>query len=54
MYAVSSARDFAGGLGLNSLFPAHLRWTVLPAIAASFAAIDLYGVHFLLAPYYTG
>ncbi len=54
MYAVILPEILLVAWGLNSLVPERLRWVVLPAIAASFAVIDLYGVHFLLAPYYTG
>ncbi len=54
LYAVVLPEILLIAWAVNSLVPAHLRWAVLPAIATLFAAIDLYGVHFLLAPYYTG
>ena len=54
LYAVVLPEVLLIAWAVNSLVPAHLRWAVLPAIATLFAAIDLYGVHFLLAPYYTG
>jgi 4-amino-4-deoxy-L-arabinose transferase-like glycosyltransferase len=54
MYAVIVPEMLLATCGLYSLTPEGRRWIVLPAMTAAFAAIDLYGVHALLAPYYTG
>ncbi|HUI84783.1 MAG TPA: glycosyltransferase family 39 protein [Candidatus Binatia bacterium] len=40
--------------GLYALAPEVWRWTVLPGMTVAFAALDLYGAHALLVPYYTG
>ncbi len=40
--------------GLMSLMPAGLRPWVAPAASISFGLLDLYTVHFLFIPYYTG
>jgi 4-amino-4-deoxy-L-arabinose transferase-like glycosyltransferase len=54
LYAVVLPEVLLVAWGFYSLVPERLRWAVLPAIAAIFAVIDLYGTHFLLVPYYTG
>jgi hypothetical protein len=40
--------------GLRALLPIRARPWAAPSLAALFALLDLYGVHFILLPYYTG
>jgi hypothetical protein len=40
--------------GLRALLPIRARAWAVPSLAALFALLDLYGVHFILLPYYTG
>jgi hypothetical protein len=40
--------------GLRALLPIRARAWAAPSLAALFALLDLYGVHFILLPYYTG
>lgn len=40
--------------GLHTAFPSSLRRWILPGLAVAFSLLDLYGVHFLLIPYYSG
>ena len=40
--------------GLRALLPIRARAWAAPLLAALFALLDLYGVHFILLPYYTG
>lgn len=54
MYAVVVPELLLVTCGLFAIVPKRWRNAVLPALTAAFAAIDLYGVHALLAPYYTG
>ena len=54
MYAVILPEMLLVAVSLHAVFPKHWRWAVLPLLATGFAAIDLYGVHALLMPYYTG
>jgi 4-amino-4-deoxy-L-arabinose transferase-like glycosyltransferase len=54
MYCVVLPEVLLVVLGFYALVPARLRWMVLPVLAGVFAVTDLYGVCFLLAPYYTG
>ena len=54
MYAVVLPEVLLVALGLFAVVPERRRTWILPTVAAAFAAIDLYGVTFLLAPYYTG
>jgi 4-amino-4-deoxy-L-arabinose transferase-like glycosyltransferase len=54
MYAVVVPEMLLVALAFNAITPQGFRWMVLPLLGACFAAIDLYGVGFLLIPYYTG
>ncbi len=54
MYAVVLPEMLLVAFGLFHLVPRRWSWAVLPAMAAAFGAIDLYGTCALLAPYYTG
>ena len=54
MYAVVLPELLLVTAALYSLAPQRIHWAILPSIAAAFAAIDLYGVYFLLIPYYAG
>ena len=54
LYAVVVAELVLATIGLWNLFPAKARPLVLPCGALLFAALDLYGANFLLAPYYSG
>lgn len=54
MYAVVVPELLLVTCGLFAVVPKRWRKAVLPALTAAFAAIDLYGVHALLLPYYTG
>jgi len=40
--------------GLRALLPVRARSWAAPSLAALFALLDLYGVHFILLPYYIG
>jgi 4-amino-4-deoxy-L-arabinose transferase-like glycosyltransferase len=40
--------------GLHTTFPSSLRPAILPGLVAAFALLDVYTVHFLLIPYYSG
>ncbi len=54
VYSVVIAEVLLLALGWWTLSPARWRAWVLPAATAFFTLLDLYGTHFLLAPYYTG
>jgi hypothetical protein len=54
MYAVVLPEMLLVTVSLYAVLPQHWRWAVLPLLALAFAGIDLYGVHALLMPYYTG
>jgi hypothetical protein len=54
LYAVVVPELLLVTCGLFVIVPKRWRNAVLPALTVAFAAIDLYGVHTLLAPYYTG
>jgi 4-amino-4-deoxy-L-arabinose transferase-like glycosyltransferase len=54
MYAAVVPELLLVACGLLAITPKRWRNAVLPALAAAFAAIDVYGVHALLLPYYTG
>jgi 4-amino-4-deoxy-L-arabinose transferase-like glycosyltransferase len=54
MYAVVLPEVLLVTYGLYQLLPKRWRPAILPAMAAAFAAIDLYGTGTLLVPYYTG
>jgi 4-amino-4-deoxy-L-arabinose transferase-like glycosyltransferase len=54
MYAVVLPEVLLVALGLFAVVPNGWQRWVLPAIATAFAVVDLYGVVFLMAPYYTG
>lgn len=54
MYAVIIPEILLVTYGLLAIAPKRWCWTVLPGMATIFAAIDIYGVHALLAPYYSG
>jgi hypothetical protein len=54
MYAVIIPEILLVTYGLLALAPKRWCWIVLPGMATIFAAIDIYGVHALLAPYYSG
>jgi 4-amino-4-deoxy-L-arabinose transferase-like glycosyltransferase len=54
MYAVVVPELLLVILGLFAIAPKSVHWAVLPAMAAAFAVIDLYGIYFLALPYYTG
>lgn len=54
LYCLVFAEVCLLGVGLLAIAPRQLHKWVMPAGATLFAALDLYGVHFLLAPYYTG
>jgi hypothetical protein len=54
VYSVVIAEVLLLALGWWTLSPARCRGWVLPAATASLTLLDLYGAHFLLAPYYTG
>ncbi|HEV2495235.1 MAG TPA: glycosyltransferase family 39 protein [Terriglobia bacterium] len=41
-------------IGLQAILPRRTRPWIIPILTAGFAALDLYGMHFLLIPYYTG
>ena len=41
-------------LGLQEACPSSLRRCILPGLAIAFSLLDLYGMHFLLIPYYSG
>lgn len=51
LYSLVAAEVVLATAGLTALLPA--RW-VLPAGAFCFAALDIFTVHFILLPYYTG
>lgn len=53
-YCLVIAEALLLALGWWTLSPARWRAWVLPAATALYALLDLYGAHFLLAPYYTG
>src|SRR3981081_307815 len=40
--------------GLRAALPSGLHRWILPSLTAAFALLDLYGMHFLLLPYYSG
>jgi hypothetical protein len=40
--------------GLRAALPSGLRRWILPSLITAFALLDLYGMHFLLLPYYSG
>jgi 4-amino-4-deoxy-L-arabinose transferase-like glycosyltransferase len=54
MYAVVVPELLLVTCGLLAVTPQRWSKLVLPVLTAAFAAIDLYGVHTLLVPYYTG
>lgn len=41
-------------LGMSAMLPGRSRSWILPGLTSLFALLDLYGLHFLLIPYYTG
>jgi len=41
-------------LGLSAILPRRFRSWILPTLTGLFALLDVYGLHFLLVPYYTG
>jgi hypothetical protein len=54
VYSVVIAEVLLLALGWWAISPARWRGWVLPAATAAFTLLDLYGTHFVLAPYYTG
>ncbi|MGB8890374.1 MAG: glycosyltransferase family 39 protein [Candidatus Korobacteraceae bacterium] len=54
MYAVVVPELLLVTWGLFCILPERWHWGILPFLASLFAAIDIYGVHALLLPYYTG
>ncbi len=54
LYAVVAAEALLAAAGLCALAPAGRSGLVLFGVAFLFVALDLYAVHFLLLPYYTG
>ncbi len=54
MYAVVLPEMLLVAVSVYAVIPRRWQWAILPCLAAAFAAIDLYGVHALLLPYYTG
>ena len=54
LYCTIGVETLLTTIGLFALCPATWRRWVLPVSTALFAILDLYGVHFLLIPYYTG
>jgi Dolichyl-phosphate-mannose-protein mannosyltransferase len=54
MYAVIVPEILLVTYGLLAIAPRRWGWAVLPTMATMFAAIDIYGVHALLVPYYSG
>src|SRR3981081_475574 len=40
--------------GLRAALPSGLHRWILPSLTTAFALLDLYGMHFLLLPYYSG
>jgi 4-amino-4-deoxy-L-arabinose transferase-like glycosyltransferase len=54
MYAVVVPELLLVACGLLAIVPKRRCNAVLPVLTVAFAAIDLYGVHTLLTPYYTG
>lgn len=54
LYSVTPGLLCLLALGWRRIAPARLWPWVLPSVAACFALLDLYGVHFLLLPYYHG
>jgi hypothetical protein len=54
LYAVLGAEATLAVAGLRALLPASLRRWAAPAAATLFALLDLYTVHALAIPYYTG
>jgi 4-amino-4-deoxy-L-arabinose transferase-like glycosyltransferase len=55
MYCLVIAELILVCVGLQAILPRRARpcW-IIPTLTAAFAALDLYGMHFLLIPYYTG
>ena len=51
LYAPVAAEGVLLVWGLEAFFPARV---VLPSLAIAVAGLDLYGMHALLMPYYTG
>jgi len=51
LYAVVAAEAILLVWGLEEFFPGHV---VLPSLTIAMAGLDLYGMHALLMPYYTG
>jgi 4-amino-4-deoxy-L-arabinose transferase-like glycosyltransferase len=54
LYAAVLPEVLLAALGLYALTPRRWHGRVLPAIALAFAAVDLFGMYYLLLPYYTG
>lgn len=54
LYAVLGAEAALAVAGLRALLPDRLRHWAAPAAGAMFALLDLYTVHALAIPYYTG
>ncbi len=54
LYAVIVPEILLLAGGLMAITPRRWQWGVLPALVSAFVAIDLYSVHALLMPYYTG
>lgn len=54
MYALVVAEMAMAYTGLCAITPRPWRQFILPVVTSAFIAIDFYGVHMLLVPYYTG
>ncbi len=54
LYCLVTAEVLLTAAGLMAVLPERLQRWVLPAAASGFGLLDLYTVHFLLAPYYVG
>jgi hypothetical protein len=54
LYGIVATEVLLFGLGLSAALPQRLRPWALPVTTLSFSLLDLYTVHFLFIPYYTG
>ena len=54
LYGVIAAEAVLATVGLAAILPRRCEAFVAPSLALLFAALDVYGTQFYLAPYYTG